>query len=157
MTNQPIWKLIANLGDVSFADYGGTLVYVDETGAYPPEAETYVSLDQEPYGGEVYRYAIDRLKEVDGKLILFSWDTTWHYPSSKYAEWFDESTEHVAKYAGVSNELYRAMFCSDDPSMRAYAYEALGSFFGYSNLHDDPLTLTEEEAQERYKDVKVTA
>ena len=29
MTQQPIWRLVANLGDVNVADYGGFLVYVE--------------------------------------------------------------------------------------------------------------------------------
>lgn len=38
-TQQPVWKLIANLGDAHPLDYGGYFVYVDETGTYEPEAE----------------------------------------------------------------------------------------------------------------------
>lgn len=36
---QPKWKFVANLGDVSWADYGGLFVFRDLTGVYDPEME----------------------------------------------------------------------------------------------------------------------
>lgn len=43
MTNQPVWKLLANLGDVNPVDHGGLFVYQDLTGVYPEECEKLVS------------------------------------------------------------------------------------------------------------------
>jgi hypothetical protein len=37
MTNQPSWKVIANLGDATPLEYGGAFLKVDETGVYCPE------------------------------------------------------------------------------------------------------------------------
>ena len=37
MTNQPSWKVIANLGDATPLEYGGAFLLVDETGVYCPE------------------------------------------------------------------------------------------------------------------------
>jgi hypothetical protein len=37
MTNQPVWKCIANLGDTTPLEYGGAFLLVDETGVYDPE------------------------------------------------------------------------------------------------------------------------
>lgn len=37
MTNQPSWKLLTNLGDVTPLEYGGAFLLVDETGVYDSE------------------------------------------------------------------------------------------------------------------------
>lgn len=37
--SQPVWKLIANLGDVGCPDYTGYFLFEDETGVYAPELE----------------------------------------------------------------------------------------------------------------------
>ncbi|NCC40917.1 MAG: hypothetical protein EOM21_16010 [Gammaproteobacteria bacterium] len=37
MTNQPVWKVIHNLGDATPLEYGGAFLLVDETGVYAPE------------------------------------------------------------------------------------------------------------------------
>ena len=39
---------------------------------------------------------------------------------------------------------------------RANAYRAIGQYHGEENLDSDPLTLTKEEAEERYEDEKYT-
>jgi hypothetical protein len=38
-TAQPVWKYLANYGDVTFLDYGGYFVFQDETGKYGVECE----------------------------------------------------------------------------------------------------------------------
>jgi hypothetical protein len=45
--SQPKWKCVGNLGDVDPITHGGILVYIDETGVYPPEVEVI-----EPYKNE---------------------------------------------------------------------------------------------------------
>jgi hypothetical protein len=141
-TNQPVWKLRANLGDASPLEYGGYLVLIDETGVYPPEGE----LVQEPCEGEktytVYRFILDKCTFVDGVLS----DNEFH---PDHAAWFAKDIERVAVSSdctslGLINDL-----CSDDPIARAFAYRAIGDYHGFENLDSYPLRLTKAEARER--------
>src|SRR4051812_44552948 len=61
--SQPTWKLLGNLGDVNFIDYGGLFVYRDTTGVYDDEIELLVSEDQhevEANKWTVYRFSIPK-------------------------------------------------------------------------------------------------
>src|SRR5258708_1030703 len=128
-TRQPKWELIANLGDVNPLDYGGYFIYRDTIGAYPEEAEKLgVSDEFEEWAG--YRLTLDRLKQVqDGDnvyLVPFKFDETWPHPVSAYDEWFHDKLSSVAESAGQTVQELRDAFCSDDPRIRAFAYEAIG-------------------------------
>jgi hypothetical protein len=48
MSNQPIWKLVANLGDASPLEYGGKFLYVDTTGVYSPEVKVIIPPEERP-------------------------------------------------------------------------------------------------------------
>lgn len=67
-TQQPTWKLIANLGDVHPIDYGGYFVYVDETGTYEAEAELLEVPEDEDRTYRVYRFILDRCTLTNGVL-----------------------------------------------------------------------------------------
>ena len=47
-------------------------------------------------------------------------------------------------------EEWQAQFCSDDPMVRVRAYIDIGQYAGFENLDSYPLTMTEDEAYERY-------
>lgn len=126
-TPQPIWKLIANLGDCSVADYGGFLVYVDETGVYPPEVELYEPNDNA--GGVVSRFILE--PDIN-------------------REWFMSKLTEVAQTAGTSEAELRANLESADPIQKALGYRDLIGYFGAFEFDQYPLQLTETEAQERY-------
>lgn len=159
-TKQPIWKLLANLGDANPIDYGGYFVYTDETGVYPAEGEKlFAPLDSTELSDEewtVYRFCLDRLKTVtDGAnvyLVPFECDETWPHPIASYDEWFHKNLNRVAESIGQTIEQLREAFCSEDPRVRAFAYEAIGEHFGFDNLDSYPLTFTSrEEVETRYK------
>jgi hypothetical protein len=126
---QPTWKLLANLGDQSLShgnvDHGGYLIYVDETGAYPPEGE-YVEApdDDNPYHPEV-------------------------------AAWFADDLAQVAESAGLEWMTLRNWLCDEAVLDRARAYEAIGNYHGFENLDGYPLTLTRAEADERYGGIRL--
>ena len=142
MTNQPVWKLLANLGDVNPVDHGGLFVYQDLTGVYPEECEKLVSPDDDNGTWYMYRFILDRL-ELHGKACLvpfgFTTRTDLPYPIESYEEWFSKDIEHVAETIGESADVLRLMFCSADPIERARAYESIGDYHGFDNLDSYPL------------------
>lgn len=104
----------------------------------------------------VYRFILDRLKQVQVNetvyLVPVKFDESWPNYVSKYDEWFHKDLARVASYVGQTLQEMRDAFCSDDPRVRAFAYEALGDYHGYENLDSYPLTFTSrEEVEARYK------
>ena len=98
-TAQPVWKLLANIGDVHPIEYGGYFVFVDETGVYPPEAELLISPDSDdaPEGWVAYRFILDPCTYVDGILS----DNHFH---PELPAWFaDAGVGEVANFAGLTD------------------------------------------------------
>jgi len=131
-TKQPNWELIANLGDVHPADYGGFLVYRDTTGVYGPEVEVYEPNQEEETGGTLYRFMLETGDD----------------------EWFMDKLPEVAGSCGQDVEEYRNDLKSGDPVKIALVYRGLTSYFGCFEFDQYPLTLAEKDAQERYANVK---
>lgn len=152
-TNQPKWKLVANLGDANPFEYGGYFVWEDETGVYAPEGEViYVPDEDTPeVKSTIYRFSLDKCKMVDGYLVPTSYTPTWTHPVASYDEWFHKDLSEVEKSMDTPN--LESMFCSDDLIERAVAYQAIGEYYGMENLDSYPLTLTQEEVKIRYKDL----
>jgi hypothetical protein len=155
MTDQPKWKLLANLGDVNPIDHGGYFVFEDETGVYPPEAEVLLEPPDDTEEGserwEVYRFSLDRCKMKQGYLVSFAFDKKWPCPLSWYEEWFAKDLNDVASFIGQTEDELQDMFCSADPLERAQAYRAIGDYHGYANLDSYSLSLDRFEVQERYR------
>jgi len=154
MTNQPEWKCIAQLGDVSPLGYGGHWVFVDTTGVYSPEAEKLITCDDDEDLNLVYRYCLDRLKLHNGMLIPYRYDETWPHPIERCKEWFSDDIPEVASFFGVSTDELQDLFCSVDPVDLAIAYEAIGEYFGFVNLDSDSLPYTKADVQERFNGPK---
>ena len=133
MTQQPNWTLVANLGDVNVAQYGGFLVYVDATGVYPPEVELYEASDDET-GGEVYRFILER---------------------DSASEWWYERLADVAASCGTDSAMYRAALESGDTLGVALVYRDLVGYFSPGEFDLFPRRLTEAEAEERYAGVRL--
>lgn len=164
MSNQPKWKLIANLGDVNPVDYGGYFVFVDETGVYPPEAE-YLEVDESAFDFDddekgkrtVYRVILEKCTFQNGVLS----DNPFH---PNHPAWFFSTEEekkarpqdshlgNVAEFIGTDEEELIEQFCSDDPIERAQAYRAVAEYYGWNNFDDYPLEFTNrKEVEARYK------
>ena len=137
--SQPVWKLVANLGDVNPLDYGGYFVYVDETGVYQPEAELLREYD-ESY--TVHRFRLEQCTLTDGILS----DNSFH-PS--HPAWFADSLVSIKVYGGTEDLI--PLLCSADPIQRAIAYQAIGDYHGFENLDSYTITLTRKEVKKRYK------
>lgn len=146
MSAQPKWKCIQAMGY--------SRVLVDETGVYEPEMEIAQDIGRGFF--EVYRFSLDRLKEVEGSegprryLVTERYEPSWSHPLPSYEEWFAESLPHVARASGTSSSVLRECLCSETVLARAEAYEAIGSYHGFINLDSDPLMLTEDQLNERW-------
>lgn len=140
--NQPIWKCVAQLGDVNPIEHGGHWVFTDTTGVCCPESE--ILSDNGDGSFTVSRYLLEKCTYINGILS----DNKFHPDKSA---WFE--TAPVASYIGMQESALIALFCSDNPIDLARAYEAVTSHYGVYELDQDPLTLTYKEAQVRYKDL----
>ena len=153
-TKQPKWELVANLGDVNVAQYGGFLVYRDTTGVYPPEVEIYEPDDDET-GGTGYRFVLEPPRfqtcSHEGKVCP-------GYPNAcpsprLFEEWFLKKLPEVADMVGGNAAELLADLESTDPVRRARGYQDLVAYHGIDEFDQYPVRLTEAEAKERYKDI----
>jgi hypothetical protein len=132
--SQPIWKLVANLGDVNPVQSGAFLVYVDTTGVYGPEAELYEPNEDEETGGTVSRFMLE----------------------TGANEWFMDKLSDVAATCWQSADEYRTDLSSGDPIRIASVYRDLVGYFGPFEFDQYPLDLTEAEAEARYSKDKLS-
>ena len=115
--SQPKWQFVCNLGDVNPLDYGGFLVFKDETGAYCPEATVILVNDDGIH--------IDRIlmEDYDGD------------------GWFTDELGAVASFIGSTVEELDKQLRSDDLWERGRAYQALTDYYGTENLGGDGYSL----------------
>lgn len=154
MTSQPDWKLIAQLGDVNYADYGGYFVYEDRTRVYPAEAEYLEVIEGRKPQWEIYRFILEPCTYQGGVLS----DNPFH---PHLAAWFAQPEEKenatgrlsdLSRFVGVSTEELIEQFCSEDPVQRAQAYRIVGEYHGWENLDSYSLTIsTRREVLNRYE------
>jgi hypothetical protein len=160
-------RFITNLGDVNPLSYGGYFIYEDAPDSrasrikaqdWSPKprknamysAELLVPVDDAPY--LVYRFRLDRLKLVNGYLVPLKYEPSWPRPLEHYDEWFSNDIPRMAESVDWSAEELREAFTSEDPVKLALAYEILGGYHGFENLDSDPLSLTQEQVEKRYKE-----
>ena len=158
---QPIWRYVANLGDMTPLDYGGMFLYVDKTGVYAPELVRLEPLVDGKY--EVRRVCLDRCEltlctceSCDGDKLRL---TTQHiataknlpYPLHKYEEWFAKDLDKAVSCIGCSPLSLICDLCSADPKVRAFAYMAIYDYHGWDNGDSYPNTMTRSEVRKRYR------
>ena len=126
MTQQPKWKLIANLGDSNPLDHDGIFVYVDTTGTYKPEIEFLYAPendDDDNKQWELYRILMEDCTYEKGVL-----SDNPHHPDLK--AWWANSLEDICSTCDVGMLELISQFCSNDPIERAHAWISLVSYFG---------------------------
>lgn len=151
--SQPVWKLVANLGDVNPLDHGGFFVYVDETGVYPPEAEVLEVNengfdDEDDDKGEwvVHRFILEPCTYINGILS----DNKFH---PECPAWFADDIKSLATFVDMEVEELIRLFCSNAPLEQAVAWRAVGDYWGCYELDHYPLTFTSRsELKARYPD-----
>lgn len=176
MSKQPVWKYLANLGDVNYLDYGGYFIFEDETGVYSPEGEyldvwedetIQIPSEEELTEWEdenidylktrytVYRFTLDKLNYLNGRLIndhiLDGYKNgTLPHPIERYDEWFTKDLRNIANSFDLTEQEIINKLCSNDVLERAFVYREIGLLYGFENLDDYSLKLDYQEAIERY-------
>lgn len=132
---QPVWDVIESLGDVDYRE-GGKWLHTDQTGVYDPEMEVYI-----PEQKYMYRFSIEKCTYLNGILS----DNQFH---PDHPVWWNP--KEVANFIGVDIDNLIQDVCSDDIVKRAMIYIAIGEYYGYLNLDQYPLQISDNEAEERY-------
>ncbi len=157
-TNQPVWQLIANLGDANPLSHGGFFVYVDRTGVYDPECAQLTPIDDDQGNDsgkwELRRFSLPRCTFSNGILS----DNRFH-PES--AAWFASndtarpqdttSLAKLASYSGLSEAQLIALFTSENVGDRAQAWLMVGNFHGFDNLDSYPQILSRKDVFNRFR------
>ena len=133
---QPEWQYIGRIGDQDPIAYGGGFVYEDKTGVYAPEItwfEPAPDRDWHETGGKtplaIYRLIIER----DSK-----------------SEWWYDKLSDVANSNGLTIEDLQKLAHSGETMPRAALYWDLLGYFGPYQFDQEPVTMTEDEAYEKY-------
>ena len=145
MTQQPKWKFVDNMGDVNPIDHGGRFLFVDETGVYdpeiavlvPPKDTEEVETDQTDEDGdpimlevgkwELYRYLLEKCTYVNGVLS----DNEFH---PDHPVWFASDLDSICSTCDRQKQDLIDGLCGTDPVKRAFAYEAIESYWDFDNL-----------------------
>jgi hypothetical protein len=146
VTSQPKWRCVAQLGDADPIGYGGLWVFVDDTGVYPPEIEVFEDWgdDEGRKRNEVYRVVLDPHTYINGILS----DNPFH---PAYPVWYADDIEAICQSMDSSPTRLIAYLCSDEPVLRAMAYQEIAGHFGWGEFDHYPLQLTRTEAKRRFK------
>jgi hypothetical protein len=136
-------RLLANLGDVNFEEYGGTLVFERENGE--AFAEHYDADER-----TVWSYDLDRYKHHGGYLVPEACDESWPHPVHMYEPWFAKKLSGIAATVGMSKRDLETLLTSKDPVKRADGYDAVASTYGYAEFDQDPLKISKRDAKRRY-------
>jgi hypothetical protein len=135
VSQQPEWKCVGHIGDRDPIAHGGGFVYEDTTGVYDPEITWFEPAPDEDWHKtegktpvEVYRFIIERIPE---------------------REWWYDKLDDVARSCGRTAEDY-IVEASGTVMERAMLYMDLIGYFGAFEFCQYPITMTEDEAYERY-------
>jgi len=124
-TNQPLWRMVANLGDVNPIEYGGMFVYIDRRKHYEPEIEVLAVLNNDQsLSWEIYRTTLEPHTYIDGVLS----DNKFH---PEFPVWYADKIHDVAQTVGMEDLELINLLCSQIPVERAHAYIAIADNFGW--------------------------
>lgn len=150
-TNQPAWKLVANLGDANPIEHGGLFVFEDTTGAYPPEIELIEqpSEEFEDYSTDSgwkpsARWTVRRAVCEPCTYVCGVLSDSPSYP--KIEAWFADAIDSVAESSGMERDEFIRMITVGTVVERAEAWRIIGDYFGWDTLDSYPLELTRKEA-----------
>ena len=141
-TQQPIWKLSANLGDVNPLE-GGGLLYEDATGVYAPELVVIQESD-EPGQFSVSRICCDLCYQIGAEGVS---DNRFH---KTRPTWFSDKLASVESYCRSDAGTLLASLCDVDPVARALGYLCLVSYFGAFEFDQYPARMAEAELRTHY-------
>jgi hypothetical protein len=144
--SQPVWRCVANLGDVDPVEHGGLFVSVDQTGVYDPEMELideppaeYRDYDRESGWSEdarwtIYRVCLERYQRYRGYIVPVAYDPgSWVHPIATYEPWFLDDLDLTAVSVGDTTEEIVDDLCAGDPVRLAQAWRAILDYHGWLN------------------------
>ena len=145
-TQQPVWKLSANLGDVNPLD-GGALLFTDETGVYPPKLvliDANLPKDGEDETWRVSRVVCDRCHPIGDKAV----GSNQYHPAKP--DWFSDELSAVARYCGTDVAGLVEGLCDQNEVNRGWGYQSLVGYFGVYEFDQYPVEMTEAELRNLY-------
>ncbi len=155
--SQPKWRFVASIGDVDPVSYGGTLIFRDSTGVYCEEAASIQPSFDDDNNIYVYRFVLEKCTFINGVLS----DNKFHpehpawfaKPESEKATRPQDSTylSSPCSFCDVTYEDMVMRLCSDDPILRAMAYDDIGRYHGFENLDGYPLEMTAGQVRRKYR------
>jgi len=150
-------EIIANLGDEDFITFGGLLIVGPENdpeGWYVENDMDYNTDIESEYEATwmLYRFGIEKFKEVDGYIVPDAYEEDWPHPLPDYNQWFAKDILSIASFIGMEPEELVGMITSDDPVERGLFYEALIHYWGPDNVDSYPLQLNYKEIHEMLGD-----
>ena len=160
MTNQPIWKLVANLGDNDPIEHGGLFVFEDTTGVYPPEIELleppsdeFSDYKEESNWSPSARWTVRRTVCEPCTYVEGVLSDNKHHQS--HAAWFADRVDSIADCFGMEASEFIRMITTGSVVERAEAWRMVGDYHGWDNLDSYPLELTHEKALARVEGMGV--
>ena len=144
-TQQPVWKLSANLGDVNPLD-GGALLYSDETGVYPPELILIEA--NPPKEGEDETFTVSRV-QCERCFPLGEGVSDNRFHKDKPA-WFSYKLASVASCCDSSPLDLQTALCDQNDVNRGWGYQTLVGYFGVYEFDQYPVEMTEAELRNLY-------
>ena len=148
------------IGDVDPLGYGGGFVYrllPSSNGSGfeleyidPPPDEEF---DTKGALWTIYRTPLDRC--IPNPAKKGAWvnasllDRPLPCPLGTYSEWWGDDVQ--AMVACMDHSTFAQDMASEDPLLRARAYQTIGQYHGWENLDSYPLMLTRAEVTKRYR------
>ena len=130
-------RVLGVAGAINFLDYGGMLVVenqgqIEGWNFYPdPENESSAWLN---------RFELERFKLV-GDVALEkdvyvpeAYDNSWNGRPFERDEWWFDKVAEMCQSADVSRDDFWESVTAENPVKRAWAYETIGSYFGFHEL-----------------------
>lgn len=149
---------IGSIGDVNWSTHGGILVFKNDDNTYRAikvdcwRLEVGDDLGDETPEDEydprmrwdLYEFDLDQLQIKDDLLV------------NEYGnkEFYSDKLESISECIGVLIEELTASFASPDPMVRVWAYDAVGSYYGFIELDSNPLTVDRKKIDEFEKKIE---
>lgn len=144
-TNQPVWKVVGNVGDINPIEYGGGIVFEDTTGVYEPEMHCFNNNEEHEGTDKEVELSVVLLEKCYFNRITNTLsDNKYH---KDHAAWFAKDISKIVECYGIESKQLIEWLCSDDTMERAMGYETLVNYYGKYEFDQDPTEISAEKAK----------
>lgn len=138
-------KILGVVGDCNWLDYGGFIVFIP-SGISEESLHTVEAIHVEPNPedeskGWSNHFLVERMKlvgDVASKqdcLVSFNYSNEWEGSPAERLEWYDDKElDSLLSQHQLTRDEFNAAITSEDMMRVAYAYEIIGSHWGYHEL-----------------------